>query len=60
MELIDKQKLLADLHGLLDVLSGAGDPFLANIMLKAIGCVERQPIVVLNEDVPELDTSFPV
>lgn len=42
-ELIDKQKLLSDLRGVKEVLSAQGDPFLANIMERAIKCVERQP-----------------
>ena len=43
MELIDKQKTLADLKGIKDVIQSQGDPFLANIIERAIGCVERQP-----------------
>lgn len=44
-ELIDKQKALADLKGIKDVIQSQGDPFLANIIERAIGCVERQPVV---------------
>ena len=44
-ELIDKKKLLADLRGVKEVLSAQGDPFLANIMERAIKCVERQPVI---------------
>ena len=44
-ELVDKQKLLSDLRGVKEVLSAQGDPFLANIMERAIKCVERQPVV---------------
>jgi hypothetical protein len=44
-ELIDKQKLLSDLRGVKEVLSAQGDPFLANIMERAIKCVERQPVI---------------
>lgn len=44
-ELIDKKKLLSDLRGVKEVLSAQGDPFLANIMERAIKCVERQPVV---------------
>ena len=44
-ELIDKKKLLADLRGVKEVLSAQGDPFLANIMKRAIKCVERQPVI---------------
>lgn len=42
-ELIDKQKALADLKGIKDVIQSQGDPFLANIIERAIRCVERQP-----------------
>jgi hypothetical protein len=44
-ELIDKQKALADLKGIKDVIQSQGDPFLANIIERAIRCVERQPVV---------------
>ena len=44
-ELVDKQKLLSDLRGVKEVLSAQGDPFLANIMERAIKCVDRQPVV---------------
>ena len=43
-ELIDKQNALADLKGIKDVIQSQGDPFLANIIERAIGCVERQPV----------------
>lgn len=55
-DLISKRKLLNDLAGMYDVLTGAGDPFLACMIKRAMECVERQPIVVLNKDVPESDT----
>lgn len=45
-ELIDKQKALGDLKGIKDVIQSHGDPFLANIIERAIRCVERQPVVV--------------
>lgn len=44
-QLIDKQKALADLKGIKDVIQSQGDPFLANIIERAIKCVERQPVV---------------
>ena len=44
-ELIDKKKLLKDLNGIKEVLSAAGDPFLANMIHRAIQCVERQPVI---------------
>jgi len=44
-ELISKKKLLKDLQGLKDVLVAGGDPFLAAIMIRAIGCVENQPVI---------------
>jgi hypothetical protein len=47
MELIDKKKALADLKGIKDVIQSQGDPFLANIIERAIKCVERQPVVAM-------------
>lgn len=44
-ELISKKKLIKDLQGIKEVLSAAGDPFLANMIHRAIQCVERQPVV---------------
>lgn len=44
-ELIDKNKLLKDLQGIKEVLAAAGDPFLANMIHRAIQCVDRQPVV---------------
>lgn len=44
-DLISKRKLLNDLAGMYDVLTGAGDPFLACMIKRAMECVERQPIV---------------
>lgn len=48
-ELIDKKKALADLKGIKDVLVGAGDPFLASIIIRAINCIEEQPTVSIME-----------
>ena len=53
MELIDKKKLLADLGGVHDVLNAAGDPFLASIMVRAIRCVENQPVIETEVSEPE-------
>lgn len=44
-DLISRKKLLKDLAGMLDVCTGAGDPFLAAMIRKAMECVERQPAV---------------
>ena len=49
-ELIDKKKLLADLNGVKEVLAAQGDPFLANILHRAIQCVENQPVVLYRLD----------
>ena len=43
-DLISRKKLLKDLAGMLDVCTGAGDPFLAAMIRKAMECVERQPV----------------
>ena len=45
IELIDKKKALADLRGIKDVLQAQGDPFLANIIHRAIECIQDQPVV---------------
>lgn len=50
IELIDKKKALADLKGVKDVIQSQGDPFLANIIERAIGCVERQPVIAATEE----------
>ena len=42
-ELIFKGKALRDLRGIKDVLETQGDPFLANILNRAIDCIENQP-----------------
>lgn len=52
-ELIDKKKLLKDLNGVKEVLAAAGDPFLANMIHRAIQCVERQPLVKQEASKPE-------
>lgn len=44
-EMIYKGKALKDLRGIKDVLQSQGDPFLANIMNRAIECIENQPAV---------------
>lgn len=49
-ELILKKKLLADLNGILEVLSGQGDPILASVLTRAIQCVEKQPVVLVGLD----------
>lgn len=46
-ELISKKKLLKDLSGIKEVLAAAGDPFLANMIHRAILCVESQPVACL-------------
>ena len=46
-DLISRKKLLKDLAGMLDVCTGAGDPFLAAMIRKAMECVERQPAAPL-------------
>lgn len=56
MELIDKKQLLKDLAGMYDVMTGAGDPFLASMIRKAMECVERQPLVQRSAD-PEVPDS---
>ena len=48
-DLISRNKLLKDLAGMYDVLTGAGDPFLASMIRKAMECVERQPVVETSE-----------
>ena len=40
--LIYKSKALKDLKGVRDVLVGMGDPFLANIIGRAINCIDGQ------------------
>lgn len=42
-DVILRGKALKDLRGIKDVLLAQGDPFLANIMNRAIECIENQP-----------------
>ena len=49
MELIDKNKALADLKGIKDVIQSHGDPFLANIIGRAIDCIQNQPVITTAE-----------
>ena len=49
-ELISKKKLLSDLNGIREVLSGQGDPILASVLARAIRCVENQPVVLMGLD----------
>lgn len=49
-ELIDKKKLIADLKAIKDMLVAAGDPFLASVINRSIGCVENQPVVLFGAD----------
>ena len=41
-DIICRKKLIKDLRGIQDVLTGQGDPFLASVLRVAIECVERQ------------------
>lgn len=52
-ELISKKKLLADLNGVKEVLAAQGDPFLANILHRAIRCVENQPVILMDIKLPK-------
>ena len=54
MELIDKTKALADLRGIKDVIQSQGDPFLANIIGRAIECIQNQPVVSAAEVKPNV------
>lgn len=45
-DVILRGKALKDLRGIKDVLQCQGDPFLANIMNRAIECIENQPATV--------------
>lgn len=42
-DLILRGNALRDLRGIKDVLETQGDPFLANILNRAIDCIENQP-----------------
>ena len=54
-ELISRKKLLADLNGVKEVLAAQGDPFLANILHRAIRCVENQPAAAQAASETEMD-----
>ena len=54
IELIDKKKALADLKGIKDVIQSQGDPFLANIIGRAIDCIQNQPVVATAEVKPNV------
>lgn len=41
--MILRGKALKDLRAIKDMLVAAGDPFLASVMNRAIGCIENQP-----------------
>lgn len=60
MVLIDKKKLLADLNGVKEVLVAQGDPFLANILHRAIQCVENQRVVMVTDSAKEGQHELPV
>lgn len=55
-DLILRGKALKDLRGIKDVLQSQGDPFLANIMNRAIECIENQPAADSVEVVHGYDT----
>lgn len=44
-DLILRGKALKDLRAIREMLVGAGDPFLASVMNRAIQCIENQPAV---------------
>lgn len=50
---ISRGKALKDLRGIKDVLLAQGDPFLANIMNRAIECIENQPAMQARRITPE-------
>ena len=52
-----KKKALKALSGMYDVLTGAGDPFLASMIYKAMECVAKQPTTEA-EDNPVTDDKF--
>lgn len=56
-KLISQETTIRDLRGIKDMLVAAGDPFLASVMNRAIGCVENQPAAA--EDLWTLATSSP-
>ena len=59
-DLILRGKALRDLRGIKDVLMSQGDPFLANILNRAIECIENQPKAAENIDtrVAELEAEL--
>lgn len=59
-ELISRKKLLADLNGVKDVLVAQGDPFLANILHRAIQCVENQRVIMVTDSAKEGEHELPV
>lgn len=50
MILLTRKKLIRDLKGIKDMLVAAGDPFLASVINRAIGCVENQPVILMGLD----------
>lgn len=59
-ELISRKKLLADLNGVKDVLAAQGGPFLANILHRAIQCVENQRVIKVTDSAKEGEHELPV
>lgn len=51
-DVILRGKALKDLRGIKDVLQSQGDPFLANIMNRAIECIENQPAAASAKWIP--------
>lgn len=52
-----KKRALKALSGMYDVLIGAGDPFLASMIFKAMECVAKQPTAEADEE-PITDDLF--
>jgi hypothetical protein len=52
-----KKKALKALSGMYDVLTGAGDPFLASMIFKATECVAKQPTEEVDAE-PITDDQF--
>lgn len=48
-DLINRGKAIKDLRAIKDMLVAAGDPFLASVMNRAIGCIENQPAAKAEE-----------
>ena len=55
-DLISRRKALRDLLGVKDVLLAQGDPFLAGVMNRAIGCIKNQPAVETENRTSDCDT----